>query len=76
MSMVKDAGKAMLQGREMPWSLHMLEARCAMGGSRLPNIPGSLDAKTIRPFEPSQFPRTCKRPTARSGTSCSKNSVP
>ena len=24
--------------------------------SSLPNIPGSLDAMTIRPFEPSQFP--------------------
>ena len=24
--------------------------------SPLPNIPGSLDARTIRPFEPSQFP--------------------
>ena len=33
MSMVKDAGKAMLQGQEMPWSLYMLEARCVMGGS-------------------------------------------
>ena len=25
MSMVKDAGKAMVQGQEMPWSLHVLE---------------------------------------------------